>query len=44
MERTKFVLNEKDRAGLTLRYIGKSSTINRSEKKKYEKALKKQLV
>ena len=32
------------RTGLTLRYIGKSSKINKKQKAKYEKALKKQLV
>tara|TARA_B100001564_G_scaffold358894_1_gene378855 strand:- start:1350 stop:2087 length:738 start_codon:yes stop_codon:yes gene_type:complete len=33
----------KDRAGLTMRYIGRSSKIDKNAKKKYEKVLKKQL-
>ncbi len=37
-------LSSKNRAGLTLRYIGSSSKILRSAKKKYEKNLKKQLT
>ena len=36
-------LSKNDRAGLTLRYIGKSSKINKAQKKKYEKDLKKQI-
>ena len=35
--------SRKSRVGLTMRYIGKSSKINNSAKKKYEKNLKKQL-
>ena len=35
--------SNKDRAGLTLRYIGNSSKIIKSAKEKYEKSLKKQL-
>ncbi len=35
--------SNKDRAGLTLRYIGNSSRIIKSAKEKYEKSLKKQL-
>ncbi len=37
-------LSDKDRTGLTMRYIGKSSKIMRSSKLKYEKQLKKQLL
>ena len=36
--------SNKDRTGLTLRYIGKSSKINKVTKFKYEKELKKQLL
>ena len=36
--------SNKDRAGLTLRYIGNSSKILKSAKEKYEKSLKKQLI
>lgn len=35
--------SNKSRSGLTLRYISKSSKINKTAKKKYEKILKKQL-
>ncbi len=35
--------SDKDRSGLTLRYISKSSKINKLAKKKYEKVLKRQL-
>ena len=35
--------SDKDRSGLTLRYISKSSKINNLAKKKYEKVLKRQL-
>jgi len=34
----------RDRAGLTMRYIGRSSKIDNSKKKEYEKVLKKQLT
>ena len=36
--------SNKDRAGLTMRYIGKSSCIDKTGKKKYEKNLKKQFI
>ena len=36
--------SNKDRTGLTLRYIGKSSKINKVTKFKYEKELKRQLL
>ncbi len=36
--------SNRDRAGLTMRYIGKSSRIDNSAKNKYEKILKKQLT
>jgi len=36
--------SNKQRAGLTMRYIGQSSRIDISAKNKYEKALKKQLI
>ncbi len=36
--------SNKDRTGLTMRYIGKSSKILKSSKSKYEKELKKQLI
>lgn len=36
-------ISKKDRAGLTMRYIGRSSKINEKAKNKYEKVLKKQL-
>lgn len=35
--------SNKDRAGLTMRYVGYSSKINKDAKRKYEKVLKKQL-
>lgn len=36
-------LSSKDRAGLTMRYVGHSSKIDKHAKRKYEKILKKQL-
>lgn len=36
-------ISKKDRTGLTMRYIAKSSKINKAAKHKYEKALKKQI-
>ena len=36
--------SDRDRAGLTMRYIGKSSKIDKTNKKKYEKDLRKQLI
>ena len=37
-------LSDKSRVGLTVRYIGRSSRINKKEKKIYEKSLKRQLA